>query len=176
MLKKFSSAALLAAGLLCSLNAFSANYNLGTLADGDNEFGAYIVGTSNFVDRLDFDLASNASFSGGAGSIKVTVGATVKRDISNLGLQIFDSANNLLPTVGGSTTTNLTLASPLTSGHYYALITGQGVGTLGGKYGGVFTLSPAPEPESWAMMVAGLGLVNLVARRKKAKLAAISAA
>lgn len=168
MIKKFSSVALVAVGLLCSFNVQAATYSLGTISLGDNEFGIYNVGTSSFSDRINFDLGSVANLSGGVGSIKVTVGASVKRDISNLALQIYDDANHLLPTIAGSTTSNLTLASALPAGHYYALVTGQGIGIFGGKYGGVFTLSPAPEPETWAMMAAGLSLISLVTGRKKA--------
>ena len=39
-----------------------------------------------------------------------------------------------------------------------------------GAYGGDITVlaSPAPEPEAWAMLLAGLSVVPLVARRRKA--------
>lgn len=167
MLQKLSSWVLITAGLFCSVSVHAATYSLGTLVPGDNEFGVYSVNPSSFADRINFDIGSLGSLSAGVGSIKVTVGLTVKRDISNLALQVYDDANHLLPTALGSTLTNLTLASALPAGHYYALITGLATGTLGGKYGGVFTLSPAPEPETWAMMAVGMGMLKLVSRRKK---------
>lgn len=43
-------------------------------------------------------------------------------------------------------------------------IVGTGVLAQGGQ--GVFLLTPVPEPESYAMLLAGLGLISLVARRR----------
>jgi len=42
------------------------------------------------------------------------------------------------------------------------------VATTGQRFGGVALLAPVPEPESYAMLLAGLGLMGLMARRKKA--------
>ncbi len=36
-----------------------------------------------------------------------------------------------------------------------------------GAYAGTFTLSPTPEPETYAMFMAGLGLMGFIARRRK---------
>lgn len=43
-------------------------------------------------------------------------------------------------------------------------IVGSGVLALGGQ--GVFLLTPVPEPESYAMLLAGLGLIGFAARRR----------
>jgi hypothetical protein len=53
------------------------------------------------------------------------------------------------------------------SGGYYALkVDGRVLGAGGGAFGGDLTISPVPEPQTWAMLVAGLGLVGVAARRK----------
>lgn len=44
-------------------------------------------------------------------------------------------------------------------------------GYAGPKHG-VVEITPVPEPESWAMMLAGLGLLGVFARRRKANLSA----
>lgn len=55
----------------------------------------------------------------------------------------------------------------LGSGDYFLKVVGT-VGSGGGSYGGNFTLAtlPVPEPESYAMFLAGLGLMGFIARRR----------
>lgn len=58
--------------------------------------------------------------------------------------------------------------TPISS--YFVQVTGTVNGTLGGQYSGDMALvSAVPEPETYAMMLAGLGLMGAVARRRKAK-------
>lgn len=51
-------------------------------------------------------------------------------------------------------------------GNYYLFIKGISTGT-GGYNGSVALTSPVPEPETYGMMLAGLGLMGFVARRRK---------
>jgi hypothetical protein len=71
------------------------------------------------------------------------------------------------------TTGNLTNSNLLTAGHYYYKVTGDGAGLSGGFYSLTSTLTstvPAvPEPETYAMMLAGLAAIGYVARRRKPK-------
>ncbi|MET0267769.1 MAG: FxDxF family PEP-CTERM protein [Duganella sp.] len=60
----------------------------------------------------------------------------------------------------------------LTAGNYYLKVTGQVLGAQGGTYGGSMNITPVPEAETYAMLLAGLGLVGFVGRRKAAKKAA----
>ncbi|WP_310462198.1 FxDxF family PEP-CTERM protein [Sphaerotilus sp.] len=57
----------------------------------------------------------------------------------------------------------------LTLGNYYYEVTGAGVGSLGGFYTLSSTLlpvSPVPEADSLAMMLAGLGVIGFLGRRR----------
>jgi hypothetical protein len=54
----------------------------------------------------------------------------------------------------------------LSSGYYALQINGQVLGAGGGAFGGDLTVSPVPEPQSWAMLLAGLGMLGMVTRRQ----------
>ena len=61
-------------------------------------------------------------------------------------------------------------ANGLTAGSYYLSVNGLVQGAGGGSYSSNVNLAmaPVPEAETYAMMIAGLGLLGVVARRRKA--------
>lgn len=54
----------------------------------------------------------------------------------------------------------------LKAGSYSVVIGGMASGN-GSSYNGLLNVSPVPEAEEWAMMIVGLGLIGLQARRSK---------
>jgi hypothetical protein len=56
----------------------------------------------------------------------------------------------------------------LSSGAYALRVDGRVLGAGGGAFGGDLTISPVPEPQTWGMLLAGLGLVSVAVRRKPA--------
>lgn len=77
-------------------------------------------------------------------------------DDTSLGSFLFDSA-----AFG-------TIFASLGKGDYYYRVTGSVVGTSGGSYTLSSTLAaPVPEPGTLALVMAGLGVVGLVARRRR---------
>ncbi|MDN5751821.1 MAG: FxDxF family PEP-CTERM protein [Nitrosospira sp.] len=58
---------------------------------------------------------------------------------------------------------------PLSATPYYLNIVGVTSGTDGGAYSGSIEITPVPEPESFAMLLAGLGLMGAVVRRRSNK-------
>ncbi|MGO4479727.1 FxDxF family PEP-CTERM protein [Massilia sp. 2TAF26] len=54
----------------------------------------------------------------------------------------------------------------LNSGYYALKVDGKVLGAGGGAFGGDLTVSPVPEPQTWGMLLAGLGLLGVAARRK----------
>lgn len=56
----------------------------------------------------------------------------------------------------------------LTSGAYAIQVNGEVRGVGGGAFGADLTISPVPEPQAWAMLLAGLGLVSVAVRRTPA--------
>ena len=59
-------------------------------------------------------------------------------------------------------------ADTLATGSYYLQVSGTLASTGTGAFGGAAALNPVPEPETYGMMLAGLGVVGLLARRRRA--------
>ena len=62
-------------------------------------------------------------------------------------------------------------SSNLAAGNYYVMVGGNLVSDTAASFGGAVMLSPTapvPEPETYGMMLAGLGVVGFLARRRKA--------
>jgi len=55
----------------------------------------------------------------------------------------------------------------LSSGDYALRVDGRVLGAGGGAFGGDLTVSPVPEPATYGMLLAGLGLVGVAATRRK---------
>ena len=80
-------------------------------------------------------------------------------------LSAWGTTVNYSPTVSATTV----VLNPLTlaAGSYTLQIRGTVSGTSGGSYAGVLNLAnPVPEPETYAMLLAGLGFIGFTARRK----------
>jgi len=57
----------------------------------------------------------------------------------------------------------------LSPGSYYYMVTGKGDGAFTGMglYSLTSTIAPVPETETWAMMLAGLGMLGFLAARRR---------
>jgi hypothetical protein len=57
--------------------------------------------------------------------------------------------------------------NPLVAGNYTLQVRGTVSGLGGGSYAGTLNLTPIPEAETYAMFLAGLGLMGFISRRRK---------
>jgi len=100
---------------------------------------------------LAFDYGSDliANFSFGTGSNTLVSGVTLSSNTSAAGIDIASYSHKFNLT--GGKTYWFTLAGSATDANY------------------TVTLAPVPEPETYALMLAGLGLLGVAARRRKSK-------
>jgi len=177
-LKRAVTVAVLA-GVSAGANAAPTDDSLGTVAiNVPTSFSGSVVPAGDFNDVFSFTLPAN----GGSGYSVLNF----PLDVPNVG-----SFNTLLTTMslisnpdgihnngdettvasavlgGNNTSDSLSLTWGATTGGNMELnITGMTNGTLGGIYNGSISALPVPEPETYAMLLAGLGLMGAVVRRR----------
>lgn len=186
------------AGAQASTSAFEAESYPGigsndTIATAQN-LGAVVNGTDLNVIGARFDIIPGIfSFPGGSSvdyysfltsstlnvSISVTTpeGATLGNDPM---LGLFNSSGVRIAENDDISFTNFDslLSAKLGAGTYYVVVTGfketsgqldfSGPGDTNWPYVLNITAAPVPEPESYAMLLAGLGVIGAIARRRKA--------
>jgi hypothetical protein len=124
--------------------------------------------SNTFADHFTFSVTgSPTNLDAIVSSISRT--ASVGLDITGLSLY---TAGGTLVSSGSSLQTGAidvwTLKGDgLAVGNYYVQVNGTMVSTTSGAFGGAIMLAPVPEPETYGMMLAGLGLVGFLARRRK---------
>lgn len=140
---------------------------VGTSAYFGDSFGINNVGDT-FMDQFTFNiLGDNHSLDAIVSSISRT--ADTGLDITGLGL--YTSTGTLLTSgnMGSSGTQDIWTLSvdSLATGSYYLQVSGTMMSNTAGSFGGSVMLNPVPEPETYGMMLAGLGVVGMLARRRK---------
>lgn len=154
--------------------ALTDTFNLGsfgaptTYADG---FSVASAGTINH--SLTFTILTNLYAGSGVSDIplSLTIGQTTTAitNINNLSAQIFDSSNTLYASfVSGGDADHLTLPanSYFAAGNYTLKIGGTATGSAGGMYTVAAVTTLVPEPETWGMMLIGVGLVGMRLRQR----------
>lgn len=120
----------------------------------------------NFTDRYNFSVGNNI-----LGSTAVNVDLDVGPfgfHISNLRLDLFNAGNSWLAgdIVSGPLDNTVNINQLVTAGNYYFLVRGFADGALTNQ--GIYTFTAAvPEAETYAMLLAGLGLVGYMVQRRR---------
>lgn len=142
-----------------------------SLTNGTNYFGRVLDinnDTNTFSDRYEFSATSALNLA--AGVLAITPGVVDGIEIT--GLTLFNSAG--LSLAGTSLSSGLAdvwtvSTSGLVPDSYYLLVTGSVLSDAAISYAGTLTVSAVPEPETYGMLLAGLGLVGYMARRRRNK-------
>ena len=164
-------AALLAGCLMTAgayaTDTFTATYNIGPL--GAIPYINTPTVTGAFSDRYDFSIASSSSTAGTAVTIDLMLGENYGYHITGLDLDLFNSSHAWLDgdMVTGADDASVSLSETLAAGNYYFRVRGvaDGATTNQGIY--TFTAAAIPEAKTYAMMLAGLGLIGFTVVRRR---------
>ena len=173
MKSKFVAMAAVATGLLATGAVNATTTPLGTAVVGlPLAFGGFAA-PGAFSDIFTFTLPAN----GGSGYsvsnftlLPASYGTalTTLSLISNMNGVLFDFDDTFVSsssTPGGASIGLSVSAKP--AGSYYINVTGVTTAPLGGIYNGAISVTVVPEPETYAMMLAGLGALGFLARRRR---------
>lgn len=175
----------LAAGLMVAGGAHAAvnslnltdTLHLGSFSAGTTYGDAFAVTSAGTIDHsLTFKILTDLYAGSGVSDIPLDVNfgsfTLTITNIDSLSANIYDSNNVLYTTfVSAGDPDHLTLpaSSYFAPGDYTLKIGGTATGSNGGMYTVAAVTVPVPEPETWGMLLAGLGLIGLRLRQKRAQ-------
>jgi hypothetical protein len=177
-MKTFNKIAFGIAGLFMLVGTANAatlsnTYDWGVHDSGEADAGIFLTTTPlSFEDTYKFLL--NSAYDALAVSVSNDVDSIF--NISNGEVSLFKNVGSLsdftddgaaLGTFSfDSTAINQTFTN-LAAGNYYYRVTGDVDGSQGGSYLLSSTITPVPEADTYAMMLAGLGLMGFMVRRRR---------
>jgi hypothetical protein len=160
-------------------------FDLGTLPVGATAFSAKIIGgpINTFNDFYKFVLPANGGSGYEVRNLSVQVPElNIDFDLAFTAMSLwsvgadgtFGGGNDVeIATSAGSGPLALSFGTPSAQSQNMMLVVqGFVVGSTGGIYNGAISVSPIPEPEAWAMMLIGAGLVGFRLRTRSKKTAA----
>jgi hypothetical protein len=164
---KLSNLAAASSLLLASAGCFGASLGSIDLSSGSGYFGNTPIAGS-FVDTLSFIVTTGSVFTG---SITTVVGGS--QDVDFTSIVITPGPKSFLSLLGDPVEVWATPSAgfTLTPGLYTLTLTGTNSASIG-SYAGNLAVVPLsatflPEPETYVLLCAGLGVLGLLSRRRR---------
>jgi len=161
-----------AATQLVTFNVLNASVTLPTpLLSGDVlRMDTFVSGqTGALLQTINFTVGGGVGSLSGEAAWEISTAAGPGPRLTGVNIDIFNNATNTLVTsdtlagtLGGFAVS--TFSSAIGPGSYRLVATGTGVRESSLDVSLIF--APVPEPEVYAMLLAGLGVVGLLARRR----------
>jgi len=143
------------------------------LSGGSGFFGDTFAannGGATFTDRFNFAVTGTQPLS--LAAVVATNSLTGATGLGITGLSLYDVGGGTVVTSGTSQNSGAldvwTLTSTnLAAGNYYLQVSGNVLSNESASFGGAASLVPVPEPETYGMMLGGLGILAWLARRRR---------
>lgn len=148
-------------------------YDFGSLAPAPKFLRVDIAGNAgaHFEEYANFTIDTLSDAKGSANTYSLALDGIFGNEINNLMVEVWDNThlygNNLFATFTGNNVT--TWLGTLGAGQYHIDISGDfGPDAFGGQYSVALRAIPAavPEPQTLALMLAGLGVMGFMSRRR----------
>jgi len=157
-----------------ALSASAMTVDVGIVNVGDSFSQVIQKRVGSFSDRWNFTIATPLFAAGSVSNLAITLPSNLKIfNVADLSAKLFAGSGMLIDDLDdnvGSSDQFKSGSGVFAPGDYYFTVSGLSNGTMGGQYVFAVTTAPIPEPEAYAMFLAGLGIMGAIAaRRNKAK-------
>lgn len=146
-------------------------YDMGVIGTTPTVLSVLLTGSNGtfFEEYANFSIPSLSTVYGSASTLFLSLSGFTVADINDFSVELWDSVHpwgsNLYATF---TDDGITYAlGNLAAGSYHLDIAGV-LGATTGQYSVSLHALPVPEPETYAMLLAGLGLIGFSLRSRKA--------